>query len=290
MRETLRSPRLQREMAPDNLRKVHPEARGCADYPDRVVTVPARGLEQALSGHELRMHYQPEFDLVHGQITAVEALLRWQHPRLGLLSAERFVPDTEQTEAFTEVQLWVIDETCRQLARWRADGVATTLTMRLNIAGALLVEHRTSAALLAAMERHAVPPEQLCLELTERRMPSDLSALAVALDALRKLGVSIAIDDFGVGQATLTHLVALPVDVVKIDQSFVSQMMSNEQAAAVVASVVALAGALRLRVVAEGIDSSEPIAELVRLGCTRGQGNALAEPMPPAQVEALLRR
>jgi EAL domain-containing protein (putative c-di-GMP-specific phosphodiesterase class I)/GGDEF domain-containing protein len=245
-------------------------------------------LFSALSDGQLRMHYQPEFDLGDGRIVAVEALLRWQHPRLGLLRAESFVADSEQTRTFTAVQHWVIDETCRQLADWRASGAADDLVLRVNVPGTLIVRGDVTAMLRAAFERHSLPPDRICIELTERRMPAETARLASELAKWRDLGVSVALDDFGIGQGTLTHLVALPIDILKIDQSFVSRMMTDPRAAAVVAGVVALARSLHLRVVAEGIDGTDAATELLRLGCTRGQGNALAAAMVPADIEALL--
>jgi EAL domain-containing protein (putative c-di-GMP-specific phosphodiesterase class I)/GGDEF domain-containing protein len=242
----------------------------------------------ALLDGQLRMHYQPEFDLVAGSIVAVEALLRWQHPVLGLLQAESFVPDAEQTHTFAAVQRWVIDEACRQLAQWRKTGIADSLLLRMNIPGHLAVEADTDAALRSAFTRHDVPANRVCIELTERRMPADLSALAAQLHRWHELGAVIALDDFGVGEGTLTHLLALPIDLVKIDQSFVVQMSVDERAGAVVAGVIALAHSLHLGVVAEGIDGPDAAAALVRLGCTRGQGNALAAAMEPADIGALL--
>lgn len=245
-------------------------------------------LYSALAGDQLRMHYQPEFDLRTGDVRAVEALLRWQHPTLGLLRAESFVPDAEQTRTFTAVQRWVIDESCRQLAAWRAAGLAGDLLLRVNVPGNLVLEADLSATLRAALDRHGLPGNRVCVELTERRMPADLDALATELTAWRALGVVLALDDFGTGTATLTHLIALPVDVLKIDQTFISRLLSDNRAATVVAGVIALAAALELQVVAEGVDSDETVEELLRLGCTRGQGNALAEALGPERISELL--
>ncbi len=242
----------------------------------------------ALLDGQLRMHYQPEFDLVTGSILAVEALLRWEHPMLGLLRAESFVPDAEQTHTFAAVQRWAIDESCRQLAEWRKGGIADKLLLRLNIPGHLAVDPEIDATLRSGFTRYDIPASRVCIELTERRMPADPSALAAQLHRWHVLGAVIALDDFGVGEGTLTHLLALPIDLVKIDQSFVAQMTVDERAGAVVAGVIALAHSLHLDVVAEGIDGPDAAAALVRLGCTRGQGNALAAAMEPAGIASLL--
>jgi EAL domain-containing protein (putative c-di-GMP-specific phosphodiesterase class I) len=205
-----------------------------------------------------------------------------------LLRAETFVPDAEQTRTFTAVQQWVIDETCRQLAGWRATGAADGLVLRVNVPGALVVDGEITPMLLAAFERHGIPADHVCVELTERHMPDDLGRLGAELSRWRELGVTVALDDFGIGQSTLTHLITLPVDILKIDQSFVSRMTTDHKAATVVAGIASLAHSLGLEVVAEGIDGGEAVTELLRLGCRRGQGNALAEAMGPTAIAELL--
>jgi EAL domain-containing protein (putative c-di-GMP-specific phosphodiesterase class I)/GGDEF domain-containing protein len=245
-------------------------------------------LHSAVTSDQLRIHYQPEFDLESGAVVAVEALLRWQHPLLGLLSAESFVPEAEQTHTFAAVQRWVIEEACRQLAQWRRSARAAELVLRLNVPGFLAVEADTDAALRAALAHHGVPPERICVELTERRMPTDLSALAAQLRGWQDLGIVLALDDFGVAEGTLTHLLDLPVNLVKIDQSFVARMATDERARAIVTGVIKLAESLHLDVVAEGIDGPDAVRALVSAGCTRGQGNVLAAAMGPDEISELL--
>jgi EAL domain-containing protein (putative c-di-GMP-specific phosphodiesterase class I)/GGDEF domain-containing protein len=246
-------------------------------------------LHGALANGQLLMHYQPEFDLRTGRIRAVEALLRWQHPDRGLLGADHFVPDSEQTHTFAAIQQWVIDVTCGQLAAWQAAGIADDLVMRVNVAAPQVPGRRVTAALAAALDRYGLHGSQLCVELTERRMPARSGLLSAELDVWRELGITVAIDDFGTGEGTLTHLLDLPIDIVKLDQSFVAAMTDNARAGAIVQSVLSLCRALELDVVAEGIATPEAVATLLDLGCERGQGNFLAEAMPADQVEAALR-
>lgn len=246
-------------------------------------------LHGALAGHQLRVHYQPERDLRTGRIVAVEALVRWQHPNRGLLGADSFVPFAEQTHTFAEVQRWVIEDTCRELASWVREGLAGELVLRVNVSADQVVRGEITDVLLGALDRNALRGEQVCIEITERRMPPEPAQLAAELSAWRARGVVVAIDDFGTGEGTLSHLLTLPFDALKIDQSFVSRLLVDERAAAVVTSVIELAHALGMQVVAEGVDGPDTAAALVRLGCDRGQGNALGEAVPPDELAALLR-
>lgn len=245
-------------------------------------------LAGALAAGELRIHYQPEFDLRTGAIVGVEALLRWQHPERGLLSADVFVPESEQTRTFVAVQHWVIETTCRQLAHWRDAGLAPDVVVRVNVPAPQVLHGGVTRVLLGALERYHLPGELVCVELTERRMPADLDRLAAELATWREAGIAVAVDDFGTGEGTLSHLQLLPVDVVKLDQRFVAPMTRDRRARAIVAAVVGLARALELGVIAEGVTGREVADALLALGCRRGQGNALAEAMPPEELERML--
>lgn len=246
-------------------------------------------LAGALSSGALRIHYQPEFDLVTGAIVAVEALLRWQHPRRGLLSADVFVPESEQTHTFAAVQRWVIETACCQLAQWQAAGLAGDLVLRVNVPAAQAVHGGVTRVLFGALDHYGLAGSRVCLELTERRMPEEVDALAAEISRWRERGVTVAVDDFGTGEGTLSHLQLLPVDVLKIDQRFVAAMRSDPKAHAIVDAVLVLARSLALDVVAEGVTDRELAAALLAKGCRRGQGNGLAEPLPPERLEGLLR-
>jgi EAL domain-containing protein (putative c-di-GMP-specific phosphodiesterase class I)/GGDEF domain-containing protein len=246
-------------------------------------------LDNALHTGQLRLFYQPEFDLRTGQLLAVEALLRWDHPQLGLIRADMFVDDTERTRTFGGVQAWVLDEACRQLAGWQALPGARGLGLRINVSAWQIARGEIADMLLAIVRNYGLAADSVCVELTERRMPRRTETIAEALDLLSKQGISIAIDDFGTGQGTVSQLTTLPVDTIKIDQSFVTAMRTDPRADAVVAGVIALAASLSLEIVAEGVDGADTAARLVRLGCTRGQGNSLGEAMPAQDLERLLR-
>lgn len=245
-------------------------------------------LAGALASGSLRMHYQPEFDLATGAIVGVEALLRWQHPQRGLLSADVFVPESEQTRTFVAVQHWVIETTCRQLARWRDAGLADNLVLRLNVPAPQVLHAGVTKVLFEALTKYRLRGSQVCIELTERRMPAELDLLAAELGTWRERGISVAVDDFGTGEGTLSHLQLLPIDILKIDQSFVGPMTSDPRAAAIVGGVIRLARSLDLDVVAEGVSGADVSRALLALGCRRGQGNALAEAMAPERIHAML--
>jgi EAL domain-containing protein (putative c-di-GMP-specific phosphodiesterase class I) len=245
-------------------------------------------LAGALAAGQLRIHYQPEFDLDTGAIVAVEALLRWQHPERGLLSADVFVPESEQTRTFVAVQRWVIETTLDQLARWRAAGIADRLVLRMNVPAPQVLHGGVTPVLLGGLSRLRLPGSRVCIELTERRMPAEVDLLVAELASWRDRGVSVAVDDFGTGEGTLSHLQLLPIDLLKIDQRFVAPMARDARAAAIVAGSVRLAHSLDLGVVAEGVSGPDVARALLALGCTRGQGNSLAEPMAPEAIERLL--
>lgn len=245
-------------------------------------------LSGALAAGHLRMHYQPEFDLDTGAIVAVEALLRWQHPQRGLLSADLFVPESEQTRTFVAVQRWVIETTLDQLARWRAAGIADDLVLRVNVPAPQVLHGGVTPILLDGLARFRLPGSRVCVELTERRMPAEVDLLAAELASWRERGISVAVDDFGTGEGTLSHLQLLPIDILKIDQRFVAPMTTDARAAAIVDGAVRLAHSLDLGVVAEGVSGPDVAQALLALGCSRGQGNSLAEPMAPEAIERLL--
>lgn len=246
-------------------------------------------LAGALASGALRMHYQPEFDLATGAVVGVEALLRWQHPTRGLLSADLFVPESEQTRTFVAVQHWVIETSCRQLAQWRDAGLADDLVLRLNVPAPQVLHGGVTKVLLETMAQYRLRGSQVCIELTERRMPAELDLLAAELDTWRARGISVAVDDFGTGEGTLSHLQLLPIDLLKIDQRFVGRMTTDRRAAAIVSGVIRLARSLDLDVVAEGVGGVDVSRALLSLGCRLGQGNALAEAMAPDRISTLLK-
>ena len=251
------------------------------------------GLRDAVERGELRLVYQPAVSLADGCVAGVEALLRWDHPTLGLIAPDRFIPMAERTGLIMPIGEWVLHEACRQLSRWREDGTprAHELTMAVNVSARQLV----SAALLGqvqdALTAAGVEADQLCLEVTESAVVADPDAALETLNALKQLGVRLAIDDFGTGYASLGNLRdLLPVDVLKIDRSFVDGMSLRRDDRAIVESVLGLAHSLGLRTVAEGVETAEQAAALRSMGCSHAQGYHYARPGHPGAVSELLRR
>jgi EAL domain-containing protein (putative c-di-GMP-specific phosphodiesterase class I) len=228
------------------------------------------------------LHYQPVVDLPTGETSGVEALVRWQHPTLGLLAPASFIPVAEDSDLILEVGRWVMGEAARQAASWRADG--RPLRVSVNVAAAQLVRTDLVAMVASALSVAGAEATDLTVEVTETAVLSDVEATITQLDGLRRLGVRVALDDFGTGFSSLAYLQRLPADELKIDRSFVATMATDPVSEAIVASVVNLAHAVGLVVVAEGIETVEQLDALRQLGCDEVQGFLLGRPVSPADL------
>lgn len=242
-------------------------------------------VRHAAARGELSVVYQPQIDLIDGSIHGVEALLRWTHPELGCVSPADFIPIAERNGAIIEIGAWVLDAACRQAADWDA----RRLEVSVNVSSRQLAAPGFVEVVRDTLARHGVAPGQLCLEVTETAVLGDPVHTRRVLGALTELGVQLAVDDFGVGFASLAHLRQLmPVDVLKIDKSFIDGVLQDPEDAAIVTGVIRLAHSLGLSVVAEGVEHAEQ-AELLRSwDCEFGQGYHFARPLPPGAVTELL--
>jgi EAL domain-containing protein (putative c-di-GMP-specific phosphodiesterase class I) len=242
-------------------------------------------------GGEFLLAYQPKLDLRSGRIVAVEALLRWRHPQRGMVAPGSFIPFAEQTGFIREVTPWVLDAAIRQLACWRRGGpddCGLDIAVSVNLSALDLLDPLLAERLEALLERHAVPPSRLCLEITESAL-MDEPALALAhLNALAALGVKLSIDDYGVGQASLAYLKSLPVDELKLDRSFITAITESPRNAAIVQSTIMLSHALGLSVVAEGVETAEELDWLRANGCDVAQGYRIAKPIAAAELAGWL--
>jgi len=245
------------------------------------------GLRAALDHDEIRVLYQPIVALATGEIEAVEALVRWQHPTRGLLAPAAFLDVAEETGLIVPIGRLVLNAACAEVRRWR-DTWQSDLKVSVNLAAAQLRSAGVVNDVCEALETGGVDADALILEVTEGRLIEDVAAATTALEALRAFGVAIAIDDFGTGYSSLSHLQRFPVDIIKVDRAFVDGVCRGTDEATLVRSVLAIGGEFRLKVVAEGIESADQDEELRRLGCGYGQGYLYARPGDPAAIDALL--
>ncbi|HWS39423.1 MAG TPA: GGDEF domain-containing phosphodiesterase [Actinoplanes sp.] len=244
----------------------------------------AEALEGALERGEFTILYQPIVELTTRRIVAVEALLRWRHPLHGDVSPVNFIPVAERSGEIVPIGLWVLEQSCRQAAAWRAEGIDLTVTV--NVSPRQLQEPNLARDVLAALADTGLPAANLVVEVTESAMVNEALEIA-ALRTLRAAGVRIAIDDFGTGYSSLQYLTRLPVDILKIDRSFVAQLDGTAEGSAIAEAVVRLAQILRLTTVAEGIEEETQARELADLGSQRGQGYLFSRPVPADRIPEL---
>jgi EAL domain-containing protein (putative c-di-GMP-specific phosphodiesterase class I) len=235
-------------------------------------------LRQALGRGDLTVHYQPRVTLPDGRRSGAEALLRWQHPRLGNIPPGTFIPLAESSELIVDLGAWVLAEAARQAASWqgpRPGMVSVNVSARQLRGGALLGQ------VAAALEESGLPPERLELELTESMLVDGSADTLLTLAAIRDLGVGLALDDFGTGYASLSVLKRLPLTSLKLDRAFIRDLPGDAEDAAIVRGVRGIAGALGLDVVAEGVETEDQRAFLSGIGCEEAQGYLFGRPVAP---------
>ncbi|MGX7729923.1 putative bifunctional diguanylate cyclase/phosphodiesterase [Rhodococcus sp. 2H158] len=246
-------------------------------------------LRTSIDDEHLTLEYQPEFDLRDGSILGVEALVRWNHPVLGKLQPAEFIEVAESTNLAGELGRWVLRTACGQLAEWRRRIPGLNLQMSVNVSPVQLVSLDFVETVESTLEEFGLGSSCLCLEITEYVVVSDLERSRKTLRRLERLGVCCAIDDFGTGYSSLAHLKSLPVHTLKIDKAFVLNLQRSESDRVIVESIMGLASAFGLDVVAEGLESVAAAMKLLELGCRRAQGFLLSRPQPPEQIAEMLR-
>ena len=239
-------------------------------------------LHRAIERRELIVEYQPQYVLASGELRGVEALVRWQHPERGRLMPDEFIPMAEHTGLIRELTRYVLDVTLRQCHEWHSEGLF--LTVAVNITVRDLLDSRFPDEVQSLLRRHAIDPTRLELEITEKAALTDLPRANSILAKLSRLGVRLAIDDFGTGNSSLAYFRRLPVEVLKIDRSYVMRMLDNKGDAAIVNSTVRLAHDLGLQVIAEGVEDARVSRHLTNLGCELAQGYYFGRPMPAEAV------
>ncbi|WP_323132133.1 putative bifunctional diguanylate cyclase/phosphodiesterase [Kineococcus indalonis] len=232
---------------------------------------------------ELEVHYQATVELDGGATEGFEALLRWRHPRRGMVPPLEFVPIAESTGAIVEIGAWVLRTATEQAARWSRER-GHPVTIGVNLSAVQVADDAVVDVVADALRASGLPPEQLTLEITESLLVDDFTCTAARLQKLRELGARIAIDDFGTGYSSLSYLRRLPVDIVKIDRSFVSDLAGGGSATTLVATIVELARSLGLDVIAEGVETEQQAGALRALNCDLAQGYLYARPLSAAQV------
>lgn len=244
-----------------------------------------RDLGRALEHDEFLLHYQPIVDLETCDVIGVEALVRWRHPQRGLVPPAAFIPAAEETGLIIPLGAWALHEACRQLAAWRAeDPGAADLTVHVNVSARQLVAPGFVDDVLTAVDVAGLSSTDLVMEITESVLIEAAAEVAARLGELRLVGVRVAIDDFGTGYSSLSALEQLPIDVLKVDKSFVDGVGERQPESAIVIAITRMAQALGLDLVAEGIEREEQHAGLRRLGCRFGQGYMFARPLDAADV------
>jgi diguanylate cyclase (GGDEF)-like protein len=246
-------------------------------------------LRHAIRDGQLELHYQPKVDIANGRVRSAEALLRWKHPQRGFVPPNVFIPIAEDTGLILTIGEWVLRQACTQMRSWLDAGLPP-LRVSVNLSAKQFRHGDLTAVVCSALEDAQLEPGYLELELTESSIMHDAEASAATLQLLSTMGVHISIDDFGTGYSSLSYLWRLPLDKLKIDRSFVRELLSNPDDVAIVKAIISLAHSLRLGVVAEGVETQEQLEHLRELGCDQYQGFYCSPAVPPDAFVALIKR
>jgi len=260
---------------------------------DDAVKVQRESLEairSALDNHQFVLHYQPKVNMRTGRVIGTEALIRWQHPKRGLLNPIEFLPTIENNPMSIEIGEWVIDSALSQISQWQAMGLNLPVSTSVNIAAAQLQQPDFTQKLTTLLAKHPnVDPRYLELEVLETTALEDVQHVSTIMNACIALGVNFALDDFGTGYSSLTYLRRLPASIIKIDQTFVRDMLHDTDDLAIVEGVIALAKSFKRDVIAEGVETIEHGTALLELGCDLVQGYGIARPMPASDIPAWIK-
>jgi diguanylate cyclase (GGDEF)-like protein/PAS domain S-box-containing protein len=245
-------------------------------------------LRHALKKEQFQLHYQIQIDN-SGRPIGAEALIRWVHPERGLISPAQFIPLAEETDLILPMGQWVIETACAQLKAWKSDEMTRNLVLAVNISAKQFFQANFVTHILAAVHYHNINPNLLKLELTESILVDDIEDTILTMNTLKEIGVRFSLDDFGTGYSSLQYLKRLPLDQLKIDQSFVRDLGTDSNDEALVRTIIAMAQSLNLDVIAEGVETESQREFLLRNGCTRYQGFLFGKPLPVEQFEVLLK-
>jgi EAL domain-containing protein (putative c-di-GMP-specific phosphodiesterase class I) len=247
-------------------------------------------LRTAIDEQQFILHYQPLIDLQTGRLTGVEALVRWQHPRRGLVPPMEFIPLAEETGLIVPLGQWTIAESCRQVRHWQKEIPADEpICLNVNLSARQLRHPNIVRDIADALDDSGLLPSRLILEITESVLMIDTAATLSRLFQLKSLGVRLAVDDFGTGYSSFAYLRRFPVDILKIDKSFVDGVATEPTASALVDAMIRIGKTLRLETVAEGVEKADQAERLRTLQCDLGQGYLFARPLPSERITEMLR-
>ncbi|GFE84477.1 putative signaling protein [Steroidobacter agaridevorans] len=246
------------------------------------------GLRRALGNGEFELHYQPKVDVTSGRISSTEALIRWRHPERGLVPPGDFIPLAEETGLILQIGEWVLREACRQARQWQVNGMAP-VRVAINMSATQFRQKNLVSIVKSALENANLEPTYLEIELTESAVMHNAAASAEILEQLSRLGVHISIDDFGTGYSSLNYLRRFPLDKLKIDRTFIKDVVANPEDAAIVQAIISLAHSLRLKVIAEGVETEQQLQFLRSLGCDQYQGFFCSPAMEPEAFAEMMR-
>lgn len=248
-----------------------------------------KDLREALPRNQLYLVYQPQISYRDQRVVGVEALIRWQHPELGMVPPDQFIPLAEQNGNIIAIGEWVLDQACRQLREWHDQGFSE-LRMAVNLSTVQLHHSELPRVVNNLLQVYRLPPRSLELEVTETGLMEDISTAAQHLLSLRRSGALIAIDDFGTGYSSLSYLKSLPLDKIKIDKSFVQDLLDDDDDATIVRAIIQLGKSLGMQVIAEGVETAEQEAYIIAQGCHEGQGYLYSKPLPARELTAFLKQ
>ncbi|MGB6306349.1 MAG: EAL domain-containing protein [Steroidobacteraceae bacterium] len=245
-------------------------------------------LRRALPMNQFVVYYQPKSEVVSGRISSVEALLRWRHPVRGMVSPAEFIPLAEESGLILSIGEWVLREACRQAREWQRAGLPF-LRIAVNVSPVQFRQSNFLQAVRPALLDFDLEPQYLEIELTETTVMDNAEGSVAILEELSRMGVVVSIDDFGTGYSSMSYLRRFPIDKLKIDRTFISDLTTNAADASIVQAIISLAHSLRLKVVAEGVETQEQLERLRELGCDQYQGFYRSAAVPAAELEESVR-
>jgi len=248
-----------------------------------------KDLRDALLRDQFYLVYQPQISYRDHRVVGVEALIRWQHPEHGLVPPDLFIPLAEQNGTIIAIGEWVLDQACKQLRDWHDQGFVD-LRMAVNLSTVQLHHAELPRVVNNLLQMYRLPPRSLELEVTETGLMEDISTAAQHLLSLRRSGALIAIDDFGTGYSSLSYLKSLPLDKIKIDKSFVQDLLDDDDDATIVRAIIQLGKSLGMQVIAEGVETAEQETYIISEGCHEGQGYHYSKPLPARELSIYLKQ